>query len=91
MFGQTRGAWQRLLANMRDAGYGVEHLALTNSVLTDWRSYPSFNKGYGASTEPPHPPRATVNQRLHSPSFQVQVEALATRSAADAHLVAGAG
>ena len=74
---QSRAAWERICALLSEAGMDVTHVVRTNNWLTDWRSYPAFNAGYGAFVVAPYPPRATVIGGLLEPGGLVQIDAIA--------------
>ncbi|HZQ15035.1 MAG TPA: Rid family hydrolase [Pseudolabrys sp.] len=84
---QTRAVWSRLREVLAGARMTPEHVLRTSSVLTDWRSYGSFNAGYGANVREPYPPRTTVLGVLIDPRARVQTEAIAHRRAPDAIIV----
>lgn len=88
---QTRACWERVLSIARRAGFERLELVRTNNTLSDWRDYPAYNAGYGASVIEPYPPRATVSQRLLDPRARVQIEALFARGAAEAIVLTGSG
>lgn len=74
---EARSAWDRIGTMLAQAGMTREHVATTNNVLTDWRDYASFNRGYGAGVAIPYPPRTTRIAELAQPSARVQIEVFA--------------
>ena len=84
---QTRAAWQRIAALLKEADMGMTHVLRTNNVLTDWRDYGTFNAGYGAHVAVPYPPRTTVVAGLLERRACVQIEAIAHADAEDGVIV----
>jgi 2-iminobutanoate/2-iminopropanoate deaminase len=77
---QAHGAWSRIEALLAAVGMSTDDVVHTTNVLTDWRSYGSFNAAYGAHVKSPYPPRATVVASLPDASARVMIEAHAHRS-----------
>jgi len=88
--GQTQRAWECLAATLQAAGMGLEDVARTNNILTDWRLYAGFNAGYGRFVTRPYPPRATVHAALADPRARIQIEAVAHRRGRDATVLEAA-
>lgn len=84
---QARRAWSRLDALLQACGLSRAHVVSTSNVLTDWRSYAEFNRGYGACVAEPYPPRTTVLGRLPVSGAQVQISAVAHRLATEATIL----
>lgn len=84
---QTREAWATINNLLAAVGFTPDTILRTNNVLTDWRSYASFNAGYGANVDQPYPPRATVLGSLLDPAALVQIEAVAHRNGSNATIV----
>jgi enamine deaminase RidA (YjgF/YER057c/UK114 family) len=84
---QSSAAWQRIQALVEAAGFAEDTMLRTNNVLTDWRDYGGFNRGYGRHVAKPYLPRATVLGQLSNLNARVQIEGIAHRGAADAAVV----
>jgi enamine deaminase RidA (YjgF/YER057c/UK114 family) len=84
---QTREVWAIINNLLAAVGFAPGTILRTNNVLTDWRSYPDFNAGYGANVDQPYPPRATVLGSLLDPAALVQIEAVAHRNGSNATVV----
>ncbi|MFT4116090.1 Rid family hydrolase [Bradyrhizobium sp.] len=76
---QARSAWKRLHALVEAAGFPQDSLLRTNNVLTDWRDFQGFNRGYGPNVAEPYVPRATVLGNLPDRRARVQTEGIAHR------------
>lgn len=77
---QAQSAWKRLHALIEAAGFTRDSLLRTNNVLTDWRDFQEFNRGYGPNVAEPYVPRATVLGNLPNRRARVQTEAIAHRN-----------
>lgn len=84
---QTRSIWRKLHALIEAAGFPEDSLLRTNNVLTDWRDYAGFNRGYGANVPAPYVPRATVLGTLSDRRARVQTEGIAHRNGHSAKIV----
>jgi enamine deaminase RidA (YjgF/YER057c/UK114 family) len=84
---QTRSIWRKLHALIEAAGFPEDSLLRTNNVLTDWRDYAGFNRGYGANVPAPYVPRATVLGTLSDRRARVQTEGIAHRRGPSAKIV----
>lgn len=84
---QGQSIWKKLHALIEAAGLPSDSLLRTNNVLTDWRDYASFNRGYGANVAAPYVPRATVLGSLSDRRARVQTEGIAHRNGNSATIV----
>jgi enamine deaminase RidA (YjgF/YER057c/UK114 family) len=84
---QTRAAWTRIDAILREADLNLSHVIMTNNILTDWRYYEDFNAGYGGSIAAPYPPRLAAIAALPERHALIQIEALAHRHADNATIL----
>ncbi len=84
---QARSAWKRLHALVDEAGFPRDSLLRTNNVLTDWRDFQGFNRGYGPNVAEPYVPRATVLGNLPDRRARVQTEGIAHRNGSKAKIV----
>ena len=81
---QTRSVWARMAELLALAGMQTEQVLRTNNILSDWRDYGEFNRGYGANVSLPFPPRTTAIAGLLEPDALIQIEAIANARASDA-------
>ncbi len=84
---QIDAAWIGLEAKLKAAGCPPENVLRTNNILTDWRDYAGFNRGYGVHVERPYPPRTTVLASLEDPEARTQIEGIAYCGTEDAIIV----
>jgi 2-iminobutanoate/2-iminopropanoate deaminase len=84
---ETEAAWRRIATLVEAAGMGLEDVVATTNVLTDWRHYRGFNKGFGRFVSAPYPPRTTISVGLVERGARVQIEAMAHRRGRDAHVI----
>lgn len=77
--GQTRQAFENLLACLRAAGCEPSDVIKVNAYLADLGEFPAFNEVYRAIFQEPYPARTTVG--VHLPGgILVEVEAVARRA-----------
>lgn len=84
---QARAIWKRLHALIEAAGFPKDSLLRTNNVLTNWRDFQGFNRGYGPNVAKPYVPRATVLGALPDRRARVQTEAIAHRNGSHSKIV----
>ncbi|QDP24470.1 Rid family hydrolase [Bradyrhizobium cosmicum] len=84
---QARAIWKRLHALIEAAGFPKDSLLRTNNVLTDWRDFQGFNRGYGPNVAKPYVPRATVVGALPDRRARVQTEGIAHRNGSHSKIV----
>ncbi|MGT2437640.1 hypothetical protein ACU4GH_19555 [Bradyrhizobium betae] len=56
-------------------------------MLTDWRDFQGFNRGYGPNVAKPYVPRATVLGALPDRRARVQTEGIAHRNGSHSKIV----
>jgi 2-iminobutanoate/2-iminopropanoate deaminase len=84
---ETTAAWRRVAALVETAGMRLDDVVATTNVLTDWRHYRGFNRGFGRFVSAPYPPRTTISVGLVEPRARVQIEAIAHRRGRDAQVI----
>lgn len=78
---QTLKVWESIYCLLEAVGLETTDILRTTNVLTDWRDYAAFNRGYGASVVAPYPPRTTILGGLLTPGARMQTQAIAHRHA----------
>ena len=76
--GQTRQAFQNLVACLRAGGCEPADVLKVNAYLTDLGNFAAFNEVYKATFQEPYPARTTVGVSLPG-GILVEVEAIARR------------
>jgi enamine deaminase RidA (YjgF/YER057c/UK114 family) len=77
---QARAAWQNLLAILRDAGMGVEHLVKVNSYLVEASHLPLLGKVRTEFQQSARPASTlVVVKALARPEWVYEVDAVAFR------------
>jgi len=76
--GQTRQAFQNLVACLRAGGCEPADVIKVNAYLTDLGNFAAFNEVYKATFQEPYPARTTVGVSLPA-GILVEVEAIARR------------
>ena len=84
---QARANLQRLHALIEAADFPQDSWLRTNNVLTDWRDFQGFNRGYGPNVAKPYVPRATVLGVLPDRNMRVQTEGIAHRRGSQSKIV----
>lgn len=84
---QIDAAWSNIAAMLELAGSGAENVLRTNNILTDWRDYAGFNRGYGKHVGRPFPPRTTILAGLAAPDARIQIAGIVYCGSEDATFV----
>jgi len=84
---QIDAAWHGIEALLASVDCPPENVLRTNNILTDWRDYAAFNRGYGRHVARPYPPRTTVLASLEDPEARTQIEGIAYCGSADATII----
>jgi enamine deaminase RidA (YjgF/YER057c/UK114 family) len=84
---QVDAAWNGIEAMLRSVNVSPHGVLRTNNILTDWRDYAAFNRGYGKHVDRPYPPRTTVLATLEYPEARTQIEGIAYCGSEEAAIV----
>lgn len=74
---QTRGALGRIKLILEAAGSDLQHVVRTTVYLTDISEFAGMNAAYAEVFGGHAPARTTVEVRLASPEFRVEIDAIA--------------
>lgn len=78
--GQTRSILERIEQRLVDAGSDKSRILSVQIWLADIATFDEMNEVYDAWVDQAHPPaRATVEARLASPDYLVEIAAIAAR------------
>jgi enamine deaminase RidA (YjgF/YER057c/UK114 family) len=84
---QIDAAWSYVEVLLEASKCSPENVLRTNNILTDWRDYVSFNRGYAKHVARPYPPRTTVLAALENPEARAQIEGIAYCGTEDVTIV----
>ncbi len=78
--GQTRAILERIEQRLAEAGSDKSKLLSVQVWLADIATFDEMNEVWDAWVDPANPPaRATVEARLASPAYRVEIAAIAAR------------